>query len=161
MRTVRLGISPLRRVAPAFSSRTNHDEGARGIVADFTVFRSGPPAISHRSPNMRDQWHSHLGLNRKGCSISALRTLTNDESAGGLGLDAPRNFTEGATGPSHLGTGEAANLNWQQEVRGLAGSVPQERRCGSKSNRSGAAGHSGAAPLSPFAQNYPPSAHNG
>jgi len=31
---------------------------------------------------------------------------------------------EGDPGPSHLGTGETANLNWQEEARGLAGSVP-------------------------------------
>ncbi len=31
---------------------------------------------------------------------------------------------EGAPGPSHLGTGETADLNWQEEARGLAGSVP-------------------------------------
>ena len=28
---------------------------------------------------------------------------------------------EGAPGPSHLGTGETADLNWQEEARGLAG----------------------------------------
>jgi hypothetical protein len=70
----------LRRVAPAFSSGPNHNEGVRGIAADFTVFRSGPPAISHHSQDIWNQWHSHLGLNRKGCSISALRSLTNNES---------------------------------------------------------------------------------
>ena len=27
---------------------------------------------------------------------------------------------EGAPGPSHLGTGETVDLNWQEEARGLA-----------------------------------------
>ena len=31
---------------------------------------------------------------------------------------------EGAPGPSHLGTGETAELNWQEEASGLAGWVP-------------------------------------
>ena len=32
---------------------------------------------------------------------------------------------EGGPGPSHLGTGETADLNWREEARGLAGSVPK------------------------------------
>jgi hypothetical protein len=43
--------------------------------------------------------------------------------AGGLGLDAPKTALR-ESGPSHLGTGETADLNWQEEARGLAGSVP-------------------------------------
>lgn len=35
---------------------------------------------------------------------------------------SPKN-TEGAPGPAHLGTGETPDLNWQEEVHGLAGSV--------------------------------------
>jgi len=36
----------------------------------------------------------------------------------------PKNHTEGAPGPSLLGTGETPDLNWQEEAHGLAGSVP-------------------------------------
>ncbi len=35
---------------------------------------------------------------------------------------------EGGPGPSHLGTGETADLNWQGEACGLAGSVPANVR---------------------------------
>ena len=34
------------------------------------------------------------------------------------------NQDDGARGPSHLGTGEAADLNRQEEARRLAGSAP-------------------------------------
>src|SRR5208337_991977 len=36
----------------------------------------------------------------------------------------PKNHTEGAPGPSPLGTGETPDLNWWEEPHGLAGSVP-------------------------------------
>ena len=36
----------------------------------------------------------------------------------------PKNHTEGAPGPSLLGTGETPDLNWQEEAHGLAGLVP-------------------------------------
>jgi len=32
--------------------------------------------------------------------------------------------TEDGPGPLHLGTGKTADLNWREEARGLAGSVP-------------------------------------
>ncbi len=48
------------------------------IVANFIVFRSGP-AILQLSPSARDQWHSHLDLNTKGCLVSTLEILRNDE----------------------------------------------------------------------------------
>jgi hypothetical protein len=39
-------------------------------------------------------------------------------------VSTPKNHTEGAPGPSLLGTGETPDLHWQEEAHGLAGTVP-------------------------------------
>ena len=59
-------------------------------------------------------------------SKCGVKFVALSQSSSGRVVPVPVPFPdhdEGAPSPSHLGTGETAHLNWQEEARGLAGSV--------------------------------------
>ena len=63
-------------------------------------------------------------------SKCGVKFVALSQSSSGRVVPVPVPFPdhdEGAPSPSHLGTGETADLNCQEEARGLAGSVLEKR----------------------------------